>query len=126
MPKRVISSSNGIHVGARLAKRRQEAGYSQRDLAAEVGISQRMIAYYETQAEPPPSYVLPRLAKALNASVDELIGVKPMKQKKSRPQRSRLLNRVRQIESLSPQDYRQVVQFIDTVVERARLKGQKA
>ena len=57
VPKRVISSSNGIHVGARIAKRRREAGYSQRDLPAEVGISQRMIAYYETQAEPPPSYV---------------------------------------------------------------------
>lgn len=126
MPKRVISSSNGIHVGARLAKRRQEAGYSQRDLAAEVGISQRMIAYYETQTEPPPSYVLPRLAKALNASVDELIGVKPMKRRTAKPKRSRLMNRVRQIEGLSPQDYRQVVQFIDTVVERSRLRERKA
>ena len=84
-----------------------------------------MIAYYETQAEPPPSYVLPRPAKALNASVDELIGVKPMKQTKSKLTRSRLVNRIKQIEKLSPQDYRQVVQFIDTVVERARLREER-
>jgi len=33
--------------GDRMARFRSEAGYSQRELARETGISQRMIAYYE-------------------------------------------------------------------------------
>ena len=126
MPKRVLSLSNGQHFGARLAKRRRAAGYSQRELAGEIGISARMIAYYETHTEPPPSYVLPPLAKALDVSLEELLGVKPMKNEKAKPKRDRLWRRFKQVETLSPQDRRQIAQFIDMALERARLKEQKA
>lgn len=47
--------------GNRLARLRQAAGYSQRDLARELGISQRMVVYYEKEAEriphPSPAYL---------------------------------------------------------------------
>ncbi|MHB8784091.1 MAG: helix-turn-helix domain-containing protein [Desulfobacteria bacterium] len=35
--------------GQRLARMRKAAGYTQAELAAEVGISRRNLAYYETQ-----------------------------------------------------------------------------
>jgi transcriptional regulator with XRE-family HTH domain len=41
-----------------------ERGYSQRDLAKETGISHRMIAYYEKQAQHPQTHVMSSLAKA--------------------------------------------------------------
>ena len=47
MPKTKIPiNADEEPFGARLAQLRQAAGYSQRDLARESGISQRMIAYY--------------------------------------------------------------------------------
>lgn len=56
MPKRKIHSKEDAEIfGERLARLRQAASYSQRDLAAEIGISNRMIAYYEKETEYPPA-----------------------------------------------------------------------
>ena len=73
MPKVKIEEKESI--GDRLARLRNERGYSQRDLARETGISHRMIAYYEKQAQYPPTHVLPILAKALGVSLDQLFGM---------------------------------------------------
>ena len=38
---------------------REAAGYTQQELADEVGVSRRMIAYYEGQSTHPPTTLLP-------------------------------------------------------------------
>lgn len=126
MPRRVLSLSNGQNFGAVMARLRRAAGFSQRELASELGISSRMIAYYETHIAPTPSYVLPHLAKVLGISVDELLGVKPIKNRKTKPNRDRMWRRFKQVGDLPPRDRRQIVQFIDMALDRARLKEQKA
>jgi transcriptional regulator with XRE-family HTH domain len=65
--------------GERLARLRQAAGYSQRELARELEISQRMVAYYEGETEYPPAHLLPMLAQALGVSTDQLLGLEPTK-----------------------------------------------
>src|SRR3954467_6757587 len=65
MAKRKMTPTTAETFGERLARLRLAAGYSQRDLAAEVGISQRMVAYYEGETSYPPSHLLPVLAKVL-------------------------------------------------------------
>jgi len=55
------------------------AGYSQRDLAAEIGISQRIVAYYETQSDYLPTHLFTVLAKALGVSADQLLGIEKLK-----------------------------------------------
>lgn len=66
--------------GARLARCRQAAGYTQVELAQELSVSQRMIAYYES-----PQAIRPRrscpLSRRLSASP-------PMRSSASRPPRS--------------------------------------
>ena len=60
MPKRKLNSTeSGKNFGERLARLRQAAGYSQRDFAAEVGISQRMVVYYEKECERIPIQIGP-------------------------------------------------------------------
>ena len=49
MPKRKIRVTESF--GKRLARLRKAAGYSQRSLADELGISYRVVAYYEAQTE---------------------------------------------------------------------------
>jgi transcriptional regulator with XRE-family HTH domain len=107
--------------GQRLARMRKAAGYTQAELAAEVGISRRNLAYYETQTQHPPSSILPELAKALNVTIDELMGATPIR-KAARAGSSRLQRRLAQIEKLNAREKRQILQFLDTFIERERLR----
>lgn len=53
MGKRIQSSEPaGNDFGERLAALRKAAGFTQVELAAELGISQRMVAYYEPAGRP--------------------------------------------------------------------------
>ncbi len=101
---------------------RKAAGYTQVELAKELGITQRMISYYEGHTEYPPSALLPDLAEVLGVSSDQLLGIKPIK-KAPKPD-TRLHRRLKQIEKLDTKEKRQVIQLMDTVIEAAQLKKQ--
>src|ERR1051326_4873357 len=66
--------------GARLAELRKAAGLSQYDLARKVGVPQPNIAFWELSAKPPRSDVLPKLARALGVTLDDLIEDKSAKE----------------------------------------------
>ena len=109
--------------GDRMARFRCKAGYSQRELANETGISQRMIAYYEKQSKHPPTHLLPTLAKALGTSADELLGIKQSDAKMNKKD-MRLWRRFSQIENMPTKDKRQIMQLLDTFIEKEKLKAQ--
>jgi transcriptional regulator with XRE-family HTH domain len=111
-------------VGQRLARLRTERGYTQRNFAKEMGISHRMIAYYEKQAQNPPAHVMPLLAKALDVSIDQLFGIEKIKTE-GKNKDMRLWRRFSQIEKLDVKEKRQVIQLLDTFIEKEQLK-QKA
>jgi transcriptional regulator with XRE-family HTH domain len=108
--------------GKRLSNLRKAAGFTQVELANELGVTQRMISYYEGHSEYPPANLIPLMAKTLRVSSDELLGIKPLK--KSRQPDSRLLRRMQQIEKMDNSTRRQVIQVIDTFIENAALKQQ--
>lgn len=58
--------------GKRLAQLRKARGLTQTELGQKVGISFRMVAYYEGQTQYMPTHILPQLARALGVTVDEL------------------------------------------------------
>ena len=115
-----LKNQTGEGFGERLAGLRQAAGYSQRELAAETGISHRMIAYYEKDAGHIPTDLLPILAKALEVSSDQLLGIEKVKTN-GRTRDTRLWRRFNQIETLPPADRKPLIHVIDTF-----LKGKKA
>ncbi|MBU1054917.1 MAG: helix-turn-helix domain-containing protein [Proteobacteria bacterium] len=110
--------------GQRLARLRIERGYSQRSLGKETGISHRMIAYYEKQAQNPPAHVMPVLAKALDISIDQLFGIEKI-EREGKNKDMRLWRRFSQIEKLDIKEKRQVIQLLDSFIEKEQLK-QKA
>jgi len=76
--------------------------------------SRRMIAYYEGETGHPPASFLVELARALNVSTDELLGLtaaKPASNISTRWER-----RIRQIERLGHKPRQQIVAFIDAIV----------
>lgn len=117
MPKAKERTSD---FGARLTTLRKAAAYTQVELAATLGTTQRMIAYYESRAEKAPAALLPQMAAALGVSADELLGIKPVK--KSRKPDTQLHRRMQRIEKLDPKAKRQITQLLDTFIEREELK----
>lgn len=120
MPKR-IKRETSAGFGPRLAALRKAAGISQTAFAAEIGVSQRMMAYYEGPKSHPPSDLLPEMARGLGVSVETLLGVEVAK-RRAKPADTRLQRRLQQIEKLDPTEKRQVLQFIDAFIERGQLR----
>jgi len=108
---------------ARLAELRKAAGFTQVELAAELGISQRMAAYYESPNATPPAHLLPAIAQVLGVSIDDLYGRAPAKKRLVKQEGdSRLRRRLLAIEKLDANEKRQVLQVIDAFIERGQLK----
>lgn len=59
--------------GARLVELRLRAGLSQVALAKILNVSQQTVAYWEQSSRPPPSDVLPKVARALGVSAEDLL-----------------------------------------------------
>jgi transcriptional regulator with XRE-family HTH domain len=116
---KLLQSATTEPFGARMARLRKAAGLSQRDLAKELGVTQRMIAYYEAHSEHPPAHLLPALVQLFSVSTDELLGLRPLKPAK--PTSQRVLQRLRKIEKLPPKDKKQLLALIDAFLERDSL-----
>ena len=86
--------------------------------------SRRMIAYYEGETGHPPASFLVELARALDVSTDELLGLTATKAATSTIS-TRWERRIRQIERLGNKPKQQIVAFIDAIVTAEQLK-QKA
>jgi len=110
--------------GERLAEIRQRRGLTQAELGEAVGVSQRVIAYYERDESQPPGAMLIDLAQALRISTDELLGVKPVSER-TRPKTARLLKRLKKVEELSPADQRAVLKMVDALYEARRRNGRR-
>ena len=115
MTKYVHPQSEGF--GARLAQLRKAAGYTQEQLAAELGISRRRIAYYEAESDHPPANLLAGLARLLNVPVEQFLSDGPVTRKTRATLSPRLERRLKQIEGLSAKPKQQLLSIIDTFIE---------
>jgi len=105
--------------GARLSVLRQGRGLTQTELGQAAGVSQRVIAYYETESTQPPGALLVELARALRVSTDTLLGVTPTRDALA-PKTARLLKRLQRIEELPPADQRAVLKLVDAMLDTRR------
>jgi transcriptional regulator with XRE-family HTH domain len=107
------------HFGERLARLRKAKGLTQRQLAAKLGASQRVITYYENESAYPPAHLLPKLAAVFGVGVEELLdAAEPVVEVSPLPDR-RLRKRMQLLGKLRPQDQRMVFRMIDTLAAKA-------
>jgi transcriptional regulator with XRE-family HTH domain len=118
MPKK--RNPHTLNFGARLSELRKAAGFTQEELAESIGMTRRMLAYYEVESEHPPTHLLPAIAAALHLTTDELLGLAPVK--KAPKKDSRLQRRLAQLEKLEAPERRQIMQVLDTLIESAQVK----
>lgn len=103
--------------GRRLKDLRLARGLTQIDLGKSVGVSNRVIAYYEGDDAQPPGPMLVDLARALRVSVDQLLGVKAVKDAAD-PRTARLMNRLKKVQDLRPADQRALLRYLDAMLAR--------
>jgi transcriptional regulator with XRE-family HTH domain len=101
----------------RLFVLRKARGMTQVQLAEALGTSQRVISHYETAAELPPSSSIVALARVLQVTADELLGLKAAaKPRQENPPNGRLWKRFQRMESLPERDQRAVLRLINSLV----------
>jgi len=81
-----------------------------------MGVSQRVVAYYEADDAQPPGALLAELATAPEVSADELLGIEPLKEKLP-AKTARIRRRLQQVEDLPPADQKAILKFVDALVE---------
>ena len=100
--------------GKRVAAARQQRGLTQRELADRIGVSLRMMEYYERRAQNVKSDVIKQLAAALNVSADDLLGIDTPKNKPGR--KSKLTRQIEQVEELPRSRQHFVAQVLDQLL----------
>ena len=109
--------------GRRMSGLRKKAGLTQQELAEALGISRRMVAYYEGESAYAPTALLPKMAELFGVTLEELLATPSREQEPAKPRDTRLLRRLRKIERLPLQERRQIIQFIDAFLERDKLRS---
>ena len=109
----MAQKTSDVPLGSKLTEWRKARGLTQVELGELLGVSQRMITYYENDAQKLPAHLLPKLAKALGVSLDEVVGDgEPDIDQVAKPNK-RLLKQDETLAQLPEQDRRMVLRMID-------------
>jgi len=103
--------------GERLKELRKSLGYTQYSLADKVGVSRRIIRYYECEASRAPADLLPKLAEALNVPVSVLLGTEDPKNDR----RTVDAKFWPKWDQLSAEDKKAVTKIVDALIEKNEL-----
>jgi transcriptional regulator with XRE-family HTH domain len=101
-------------LGRRLSSLRKERGLTQVELAEMIETQQTIISDYECGRIRPNPSMLVRLAKAMQVSTDEILGMKPAETVPTLNRR--LLRRIRAMEKLPKRDLDALLRTIDAVI----------
>ncbi len=104
--------------GKRLVMFRRAKGLTQTELGSKIGISKRMVAYYEGQTERPPAHLLIPIAKTLKISVDELLGLK--RSDLSSADHAALWRRLKKAEQLTPKDKKTLLDLLSALLAKSK------
>lgn len=109
--------------GSRLAELRRLRGLTQIQLAEQLNSTQRAITYYENEAAYPPVATIIELARILDVTTDELLGVSASRRRSTTPdltndpEQRRLWKKFQQVAQLTEKDQRAVIRLINSVAE---------
>ena len=127
MPKRATITKppldyNGETIGQRLARLRKERGFTQVELAGQLGTRQTLITAYETDRRALSAEMAVHLALALDVSTDELLHPKVRKRAAKKPS-LKIVRRMEQIEQLPENKQTFILTALDSLLRGASARG---
>jgi transcriptional regulator with XRE-family HTH domain len=104
--------------GERLQAIRKARGLTQVQLAEAAATTQRAVSYYETEAGFPPAPAVVALAKALQVTTDELLGVKAPRVERLHDdsEARRQWKKFQMVSILPERDQKAVIRLINSLV----------
>jgi transcriptional regulator with XRE-family HTH domain len=108
-------------VGDRIRRFRLAKGLSQTELGKRLGVSQRVVTYYEVRGISPTPDLLIKLADALGVSTDMLLGRKALPRQVAVLSEGSLRRwrRLKRLEELPRHDQMAVLKMIEALADRA-------
>ncbi len=103
--------------GTRLAALRKERGWTQPQLAKELGITLAALTYYERQAKNPSGEFVSKVAALFGVSTDDLLGVKPDRKPTKPGPPSLVEERLLAVRRLPRDKQKVVLQFLDSFLQ---------
>ena len=110
-----------INFGKRLSELRKSKGLTQHQLGDKIGVSKRVIAYYERETNNLPANLIIPLSKALGISVKVLLNIKK-EDKILNNKFAAMWRRLKVLETFSEKDKKAVFNFINIIVDKNRSK----
>jgi transcriptional regulator with XRE-family HTH domain len=104
-------------IGQRMARLRRERGITQVELAEMLNVAQPMVSAYENGGLRLHGELIIELAKILDVSADQLLGLKETKNGTAK--NGRLLRKLQQLELLPRRDQQALMRTIDAFLQRA-------
>jgi transcriptional regulator with XRE-family HTH domain len=113
------SNKTPSQMGARIAALRNKAGLSQAQLAEIIGIPQRTLSFYEREAGDIPAGLVPVLAKALDVSLEEVLGLHQSAGKKRGP-KSQLERQLEAVADLPRSQQQQILNVVQALIAQSQ------
>lgn len=114
------SKAFGKALGSRLKQLRKQKRWTQKELAGKVDIRFQQLNKYESGLNIPPAEMLVKLADALGTSVDYLLTGNPIED--SPLANSRLFQRFKMLEDMSPSDREAIITLIDAMITKHQVE----
>jgi transcriptional regulator with XRE-family HTH domain len=111
--------SSGPDFGDRLLQLRKQRGWSQPELARKIGTSGDIIGRYERGEMTPSVQVARRLARALDVTVDYLVGEHDLPEALKDPA---MLDRWKALAEITPEDRDRILYVVDGLIRDARTR----
>lgn len=107
-------------LGSRIRRYRLEKGLTQTQLGKKIGVSQRVVAYYEAKGISPPPDLLVRIADVLGVSTDTLLGRKKKSDRAGNEPAGnvRRQRHFKRLEDLPLYDRKAIFRIIDALADR--------
>ncbi|MEO5367882.1 MAG: helix-turn-helix domain-containing protein [Magnetococcus sp. WYHC-3] len=104
-------------LGARIVTRRKELAMTQTDLGNRIGVTQQVIASYETASRQIPAWRVPELSSALDMPLESLMGMKIPGEK--RGPKSKIEKQLDEVRQLPKTEQQFVSQFLEKMLARS-------
>lgn len=125
MPKKMknqlpVLDMGDVSIGSRIASVRKKRGFTQTQLAEEIGITQSLVSDYETGRLHLNDEMIIRFSLALKASSDELLGIKNSGDQTEHS--LKIIRRLKRLEQLSDYQQKTILQSLDLMIDSAERK----
>lgn len=105
-------------LGAHVAKTRKTLGFTQKELADRLGVSQQAVFAYETGDRRIPVFVIDKMAKIFGVTIEALLGSSSPAPGRKHRLSPKAVRHAERLQALSKSNQRFVVKIIDSLEER--------